>query len=423
MNEIDVHRLKMDRVTPVYAAPRRRRRGWRWLLLLAVAGAAAGSYYYYFPAQALENARQVGEWAYHPFKAPVQTTQVVSAWPSEQFLILNSTGYVVPRRKAAVASKASGRVEWLGVNEGDHVKEGSVVARLESSDVRATHRGAVANVAVSAAAVTTARTELADATRDFARIEALFKKGLVPETNLLDATSRVERAKASVESAEAALQAARADEEYARSAVDYTEIRAPFDGVVIARSVNVGDIVTPMSSAADVKGAVLTMADMSTLEVDADVSESSLSLVHVNQPAEITLDAYPAKRFRGEVSVVVPSVNRASATVTTKVKFLDPDGTIMPDMSTRVGFLSQQVDAEQSGPVMAVNPDAIVTRNGTSQVFAITPFGKARAVTVTIGELFGTLRKVDGPLKVGDTLILNPGSLKDGDSVKLPERS
>ncbi|MER2536169.1 MAG: efflux RND transporter periplasmic adaptor subunit [Rhizobiaceae bacterium] len=423
MNEIDVHKLKMDRVTPVYAAPRKRRRRWRMPLLLAVLAAAGGAYYHYYPAQAVQNAQWAGDWIASPFKPAVQTTQVVSAWPSEQFLVLNSTGYVVPRRKAAVASKASGRVEWLGVDEGDHVKEGTVVARLESSDVRASHRAAVANVAVSAAALTTANTELADASRDFARVEALFRKGLVPETSLLDATSRVERAKASVESAQAALQATRANEEYARSAVDYTEIRAPFDGVVIARSVNVGDIVTPMSSAADVKGAVLTMADMSTLEVDADVSESSLSLVKVGQPAEITLDAYPARRFRGEVSVVVPSVNRASATVTTKVKFLDPDGTIMPDMSTRVGFLSQQIDPGEASPVMAVNPDAIVTRKEASMVFTITPFGKARAINVTVGDRVGTLRRVEGPVKVGDTLILKPGALKDGDSVKLPERS
>lgn len=423
MNEIDVHRLKMDRAVPVFGAPRRRRRRWGWLLVLAVLAAAAGSYAYYYPAQAEQNARDVAAWIYSPFQPAIQTTQVVSAWPSEQFLVLNSTGYVVPRRKAAVASKASGRVEWIGVSEGDPVKEGMVVARLESSDVRATLRGAVANVGVSAAAVTTARTELADARRDHARIEGLFKKGLAPETNLLDATSRMERAAAAVESADAALEAAKANEEFARSAVDYTEIRAPFDGVVIVRSVNVGDIVTPMSSAADVRGAVLTMADMSTLEVDADVSESSLSLVSVGQPAEIILDAYPAKRFRGAVSVVVPSVNRASATVTTKVKFLDPDGTIMPDMSTRVGFLSQAVEPGQDGPVMAVSPSAIVTRDGVAQVFSITPFGRARAITVTVGDLVGTMREIEGPLKVGDTLILNPGTLKDGDSVKLPERS
>ncbi len=405
MNEIDVNKLRMDRAIAAYGAPPRRRRPWGWILLIVAAIAAAGAYFYY------------------PFPQAVQTTQVVSAWPSEQYVVLNSTGYVVARRKAAVASKATGRVEWLGVSEGDHVKEGAVVARLESRDVEATHRGAVANVAVAAAAVTTARTELVDATRDHTRIETLNKKGLASEINLLDATSRLDRANAAVESALAQLEVAKANEEYAGSAVDYTSIRAPFDGVVISRSVNVGDIITPMSSAADAKGAVVTMADMSTLEVDADVSESSLSLIRVGQPAEIVLDAYPTRRFSGEVSVVVPSVNRSSATVTTKVRILNPDGSIMPDMSARVGFLSQPVNVADQKPVLAVNPDAIVERNGASKVFTVTPDGKARALTVTVGDMLGTVRAVAGDLKIGDSLILNPGTLQDGDSVKLPERS
>lgn len=405
MNEIDVNRLRMDRAVPVYGAPQRRRRPWGWILLVAAAVAAAGVYFYY------------------PFSVAVQTTQVVSAWPSEQYIVLNSTGYVVARRKAAVASKGTGRVEWLGVSEGDHVKQGSVVARLESRDVEATHRGAVANVAVAAAALTTARTELADATRDHKRIETLNKKGLASEINLLDATSRLDRANAAVESALAQLNVAKANEEYASSAVDYTSIRAPFDGVVISRSVNVGDIVTPMSSAADAKGAVVTMADMSTLEVDADVSESSLSLIRVGQPAEIVLDAYPTRRFSGEVSVVVPSVNRSSATVTTKVRILNPDDSIMPDMSARVGFLSQAMNLAEQKPVLAVNPDAIVERNGATKVFKLTPDGKAQALAVKIGEMLGSVRAIEGDLAIGDTLILKPGALQDGDSVKLPERS
>lgn len=354
-----------------------------------------------------------------PSAAPVQTTQVVTAWPSQQYLLLNSTGYVVARRKAAVASKGTGRVEWLGVSEGDTVKEGTVVARLESRDVEATFRAAAANTAVAAAALTTAQNELEDAQRNLERFNVLFKKKLVSLLNMQDAKSRHARAVASQASAKAALDAAKANEEYARSGVEYTQIRAPFDGVVISRSANVGDIVTPLSSAADAKGAVVVMADMSTLEVDAEVSESSLASIKVGQPCEIVLDAFPDRRYRGEVSVVVPAVNRSSATVTTKVRILDTDPSILPDMSARVGFLSQAVDVASQKPVLAASPEAIAGEGAESRVYVVDAEGRVREVPVKAGVQLGGVREIQGELKTGETLVLNPGSLRDGKRVKL----
>lgn len=354
-----------------------------------------------------------------PSAAPVQTTQVVTAWPSQQYLLLNSTGYVVARRKAAVASKGTGRVEWLGVSEGDTVKEGTVVARLESRDVEATYHAAVANTAVAAAALTTAQNELEDAQRNLERFNVLFRKKLVSLLNMQDAKSRHARAVASQASAKAALDAAKANEEYARSGVEYTQIRAPFDGVVISRSANVGDIVTPLSSAADAKGAVVVMADMSTLEVDAEVSESSLASIKVGQPCEIVLDAFPDRRYRGEVSVVVPAVNRSSATVTTKVRILDADASILPDMSARVGFLSRAVDVANQKPVLAANPEAIAGEGADSRVYVVDGEGRVRGVPVKAGVQLGGVREIQGELKTGETLVLNPGKLRDGKRVKL----
>jgi multidrug efflux pump subunit AcrA (membrane-fusion protein) len=147
-------------------------------------------------------------------------------------------------------------------------------------------------------------------------------------------------------------------------AVDYTQIRAPFDGVIVSKAANVGDMVTPFSSATDSKGAVVSMVDMSTLEVEADVSESSLAKIRVAQPCEITLDALPDVRFRGRVSRMVPTVDRAKATVVTKVRFDAIDPRILPDMSAKVSFLAQEVTAEQQKPLLAVNPDALTTREG-----------------------------------------------------------
>lgn len=356
-----------------------------------------------------------------PPSVEVQTTQVVSAYPSQQFVVLNSTGYVVARRKAAVASKGTGRLEWLGVTEGSQVKEGTLIAKLESRDVEASLQNASANTAVAAASLVSANAELSDAETNFHRLQPLYKKHYVSQVMFDDARSRYSRAKASVSSAQAALQAAKANEAYAENAVEYTRIKAPFDGVVISKSANVGDIVTPMSSAADSKGAVVVMADMSTLEVNADVSESSLASVRVDQPCEIILDAFPEKRFRGQVSAIVPTVNRSSATVTTKVRILDADPRILPDMSAKVSFLSRAVNLAEEHPMPAVNPDAIAQRDDKSVVYTVGHDGKAHEVDVTLGPRLGEVQGLSG-VQTGTTLVLRPAKrLHDGSSIKLAE--
>ncbi|SEQ05615.1 RND family efflux transporter, MFP subunit [Solimonas aquatica] len=355
-----------------------------------------------------------------PSAAPVQTTQVVSAWPSQQYARLNATGFVVARNRAAITAKTAGRLEWLGVNEGDAVKSGQLLARLESRDLAASYEAAKANAQGAAAAVLSAASEQDDAQRNVDRVEILFKKKLVALLNLQDARSRLARASAGVASAKAAQSAARANEEVARTTLEYAQIRAPFDGVVIARGANVGDIVSPGMVSADGKGALLVVADMSTLEVAADVSESSLAEVRIGQPCEIALDAFPERRFRGEVAVIVPAINRASATVTTRVRILDADPAILPDMSARVSFLSQAVPVLDK-PVLAVNPQAIVEHDGQSLVYRIGDDGRAHAVPVKPGAELGSVREVSGELSAGTLLVLNAAQVSDGKRLKLAE--
>ena len=182
-------------------------------------------------------------YAARPRATSVATTPVVTVYPSQQFVVLDSTGYVVAQRKAAISSKVSGRLEWLGVAEGSRVKAGEVIARLDGRDVKA-------------------------------------KQDML--------------------------------------------IRAPFDGVILSKSADVGDLVTPFSSTADSKRAVASIADMSTLEVEADVSASGLARIRVGQPCEIVLDALPDARFLGTVARIVPSVDRAKATVKVHFAAIDP---------------------------------------------------------------------------------------------------
>ena len=197
-----------------------------------------------------------------------------------------------------------------------------------------------------------------------------------------------------------------------------TEIRAPFDGVVLVKNANVGDMITPFSSAAGAQGAVVTMADMSTLEVEADVSESNLAKARTGQPVEITLDALPDTRFRGSVAGIVPTVDRAKATVMTKIRFEQLDPRILPEMSAKVTILSQPASDADQQPVLAVNPLAVVERNGKKQVFRVRD-DAVEAVDVTLGRKLGDSVELQGAaLKSGDKLVLSPGEkLQGGDKV------
>jgi RND family efflux transporter MFP subunit len=332
--------------------------------------------------------------------------------------VLNATGYVVAQRKAAISSKATGRLEWLGVAEGSRVKAGDIIARIDSRDVVAQAQSAQANVGAARAAVEQARVEQKNADVEFARNQDLVAKNFISQSALDTARARADRAKAGVANAEATLQAAMANARNAEVAVDYTQIRAPFDGVILSKSANVGDLVTPFSNATDSKGAVVSMADMSTLEVEADVSESSLSKVSVGQPAEIVLDALPDVRFRGHISRMVPTVDRAKATVMTKVRFDAIDPRVLPEMSAKVSFLTQEVTAEQQKPLVAVSPDALVQRDGRTVVFVIRD-DKAVAVPVTPGARIGDVTAVSGAVKSGEKAVPRPpADLADGAAVK-----
>jgi RND family efflux transporter MFP subunit len=398
----DLSKLKIDRsLAPV----RRRRR--KWVGFVAIAAAlAAGALWFALQSRA----------------TLVQTTPVVTTYPSQQFVVLNASGYVVAQRKAAIASKASGRLEWLGVAEGSRVKAGEVIARLDSRDVAAQLDAALANVKVARAALDQALAEDRDAEVSLKRTQDLVKQKFVSQSALDQAKARADRAVAGVASARAGLVAAEANAKNAQVAVDYTLIRAPFDGIILSKSANVGDMVTPFSSAADSKGAVVNMADMSTLEVEADVAESSLSKISVGQPAEIVLDALPDARFRGVVARMVPTVDRAKATVMTKVRFEAIDPRVLPEMSAKVSFLSQAVTPEQQKPVVAVNPDALVQR-GARTVLLVVRDNRVLEVPVTPGSRIGDFVAIAGEAKPGEKAVLMPApDLKDGAPVKLAPR-
>jgi len=384
----DLAKLRINRdLAPIRA---RRRRRWLWwgvpLLLVAVAG---------------------GWFMLQPKVVTVTTTPIVTTFPSQQFVVLNATGYVVAQRKAAISSKATGRLEWLGVAEGSRVKAGDVIARIDARDVIAQSESAEANVRAAKAALVQAQAEETDALAQLKRNQDLLAKGFVSAATVDTAKARADRATAAVANAKATINAAEANARNSQVAVDYTIIRAPFDGVILSKSANVGDLVTPFSNAAESKGAVVSMADMSTLEVEADVAESSLGKVKVGQPAEIVLDALPDSRFRGRISRMVPTIDRAKATVMTKVKFDEIDPRVLPEMSAKVSFLSQDITAEQQKPLVAVSADAFAQRDGRTVIFVVRE-GKAVAVPITPGAKIGDVTAITGAVKSGEKAVASP---------------
>ncbi|MDN5935705.1 MAG: efflux RND transporter periplasmic adaptor subunit [Nitrosospira sp.] len=348
----------------------------------------------------------------------VESATVATAYPSQSFTLLNATGYVVAQRKAAVASKATGRVEWLGVTEGSRVAEHEVIARLENADVSATMAQAAANVKVAKANLQQGQAELIDAQAAFNRSGDLLAKDFISQSAHDMAAARYHKAQAAVRGYEASVGVAEANHRAARIAVEQTLIRAPFDGVVLTKSANVGDVFTPFSSALDAKGAVVTMADMDTLEVEADVSESNLPRVKLEQPSEIQLDALPDVRLRGVVQRIVPTVDRAKATVMVKIRFVDRDPRILPEMSAKIAFLEKEMTAGQRSARTVVQPDAITHRNGKNVVF-IMKNEKAVETPIETGEKIGDMVEVLKGPKAGDKVILRPvDGLDNGDRVK-----
>ena len=349
----------------------------------------------------------------------VELASVSMVFPSQAFTQLNASGYVVAQRKAAVASKVTGRLVDLTVEEGSRVKAGEVIAQLENADAMASREQARANVQVARFNVEQARAELEDATLALNRIKRLIRQGFASQQDLDVSSARYRKAVAAVAGAEASEGSSRAALKSAEVSLDYTYIRAPFDAVVLTKNADIGDIVTPIGAAADAKAAVVSIADMASLQVEVDVSESNLGTVKVGQPCEIQLDALGEARFPGTMHMIVPTADRSKATVLVKVRFDELDPRILPEMSAKVAFLSRKVGPDEEAPRMVIRPSAVVEGSDGKVVF-LEKEGRAVETPVTLGEPLGDLVEIESGVKAGDRVVASPSSkLKDKDRIKV----
>ncbi len=352
----------------------------------------------------------------------VDVTTISQFYPSQSISLLNASGYIVAQRKAAVASKVTGRLVALMVEEGSKIKQGDIIARMESVDVSAVRDQVAANLNTARANLEQAKADRDNAQREHERYKRLAANGYVSRSAYEVVETRYRRAVEGVKALEAAVQAGDAALKNAEASLGYTLIRAPFDAVVLTKNADIGDIVTPIGAAANAKAAVVSIADMNSLQVEVDVSETSITTIRVGQPCDIQLDALPDMRFRGEVYAIVPTVDRSKATVLVKVRFLDKDRRMLPDMSAKVSFLQRRLGPEEMKPRLAAARSALIDRNGRTIAYLLEE-NRVRETPIKVGKTFGDMVEILSGLKAGDRIVVTPPKgLKNGSRIKVAER-
>ena len=355
--------------------------------------------------------------------------------------ILNAAGYVVARRKAVVSAKIQGRLSQLRVEEGSRVREGETLARLESADYEAAVARAEARVssvkaqvAAADARIVRARADLAEFERQASVAERLTAEGVGTVDDRDAARSRAELARAGVAQAradkaqaEAELVQAEADVRFTEAQLQDTFIRAPFTGTVVKKMAEVGESVAPIPPGVNIStssGAIVALADLDTLEVEVDVSESNVARLGTEQPAEVTVEAFPDRKYRGVLRQVIPTADRTKATVMVKVTILDKDADLKPEMSAKVTFLERVAPGQPAAPaVLLVPQQAVVARNGSQVVFEVVDDAHVRARAVVVGLAQQGRTVIIEGLEGKEVLVARPpDGMKDGDTVRVKGR-
>ncbi len=390
-------------------APRRQVPLWAvWLAVLLTLGAGG-----FFAWRAL---------AGRLFLPEVDVTTVALISPAQGQSLLVATGFVVPQHKANIAPRIGGRVAKIFVEDGDLVKRGQLVAILEDADYRAQLAQARADVASADARIHKAQVDLTDAQRQYDREQVVQAKGVSTGQALDTVVARLEGAKASLESTRADAAASRARIAVAKVNLDNNYVRAPFDGRITQKLAEVGEIVFgAVGAGAGGNGGIASMADFGSLMVEADVSESQVAKLKPGTPAEISLDAFPERRLRGKVHEIRPRVDRAKATVTVKVAFIDSTEDVLPDMGAKVTFLTKELGSEEAKapPQPAVSADAVVERGSAKVVAALAADGSVNFVPVVLGPPLGGLLSLKQGPPPGTKVVKSPApTLESGAHVK-----
>jgi len=400
----DLSKLRIDRDAP----PPATRARWPWIIALAVVAATL-----FFGRTYLTGAVPVQVVVAAPSGA-----QGASGVEGSGGTAVTANGYVVARTRAAVAAKIPGRLASLLVSEGSFVRVGAEIARLENADYAAAVDQARANVAAGEAQRIEAASDRDQLQRDVVRLQQIRAEqtALVSAQELEAAESRAAQAVARTNAAAARVDAARAALRIAEATLENTIIRAPFTGTVLRKEAEVGEVVAPSVGGGLTRGAVVTMADLTTLEVEVDVNEAYIGRVQHDQRARIVLDAYPDTGFRGVVRQVVPTADRQRATVQVKVAITDRDRRILPEMGARVDFLTppapvREVGANTAAPAASRPtfrlPASAVRILGGNPVVWLVRDGRLEPREVDAGPVSADFREIRSGLNGGEQVLLS----------------
>ena len=403
-----LHQLRIDREqrsAGATASPAR----WRWV------GAAV---------IAIALAVLAGVWLLRPGRNAIAVHTAIAqpiAAASASASVLDATGYVTARRQATVSAQITGTLIEVLIEEGDHVKEGQVLARLEDTSQRAALAQAQAQLQSAQALLVQYQAQLVQDQRDEKRAEDLVDRKLVSQQAVEQARTLVDTQGAQLESQRKQIELAAANVRSAQVQLDYCTIHAPFTGVVIAKAAQVGEIVSPFSAGGGfTRTGIGTLVDMDSLEVEVDVNEAYINRVQPGQPVESVLNAYPDWKIPSHVIAIIPTADRSKATVKVRIGIDHKDDRIVPDMGVRVSFLEEHkpVAKDEPPPHGVVVPSGALRKDGDRDLLFVMKDQTAERRTVTVGGSLGNTRQVLTGVAAGETVIVDPPvELKDGSAV------
>ena len=363
----------------------------------------------------------LGRVAVPTVRTAVARDAALSAGPAS---VLDATGYVTARRQATVSAKITGKVTEVLIEEGQSVREGDVLARLEDTDARAQLSLARAQLAAARAQLAELRAQLAQAERDYVRQQELARRQLVSEQSMDAALAQRDMVRARLGAAGEQVTVAEQSVRVAQVQLDNTIIPAPFSGVIVAKAAQPGEIISPISAGGGfTRTGIGTIVDMDSLEIQVEVNEAFINRVTPAQPVEATLNAYPDWKIPASVIAIIPSADRSKATVKVRIAVQSKDRRIVPDMGVRVGFLSVEPPTAAAPAGAVLVPAETVRGEGAAAVVFVYVDGKVERRPVTLGRTTGGNREILNGVRPGERVVVAPPASLDHDArVKITEK-
>jgi HlyD family secretion protein len=333
--------------------------------------------------------------------------------------VLNASGYVTARRAATVSSKVTGKVMEVLVEEGMHVKEGQVLARIDDTNVKASLKLAEAQLASARAALAETKARIKEADLNFRRITELAKNNISAQADLDHAEADVAALKARLAQQEADIIVAERSVATWQQQLEDTVVRAPYSGIVTTKNAQAGEMISPLSAGGQfTRTGICTIVDMESLEIEIDVNESYINRVQPSQPVEATLDAYPEWKIPCKVIAIIPTADRQKSTVKVRVGFDKLDSRILPEMGVKVAFRESGGPAPAAVRNLLVPKTAVQQQDGRDVVFVVEN-GRASRRAVTVNRTTGEEAIIGSGLVAGDKIVADwPQGLTDGIRVK-----